>query len=140
MKVQMTINHFLDRAAAVYPNRPAIIDEPDQPAPPMPAITYAEMADRRRQMGVAMDKMGIPFGGRVAMVSHNSGRLLQSFFGVSGQVGFDWIFDYIFQPLQATMFSLLAFYVASAAFRAVPSKTLTASAGGVVKSSPWSRM
>ncbi|NNF55281.1 MAG: AMP-binding protein [Acidimicrobiales bacterium] len=84
MKVQMTINHFLDRAAAVYPNRVAIIDEPNQPAPPMPAITYAEMADRRRQMGVAMDRMGIPFGGRVAMVSHNSGRLLQSFFGVSG--------------------------------------------------------
>ncbi len=84
MKVQMTINHFLDRAAAVYPNRTAIIDEPNQPAPPMPAITYREMADRRRQMGVAMDRMGIPFGGRVAMVSHNSGRLLQSFFGVSG--------------------------------------------------------
>ena len=41
-----------------------------------------------------------------------------SMFGVSGEAGFAWIFDYIFQPLQATMFSLLAFYVASAAFRA----------------------
>ncbi|NNK91054.1 MAG: AMP-binding protein, partial [Acidimicrobiia bacterium] len=84
MKVALTVNDFLDRAAAVYPDRVAVVDEPDQPAPPMPAMTYAEMADVRRQMGVAMDRLGIPMGGRVAMVSHNSARLLTSFFGVSG--------------------------------------------------------
>jgi hypothetical protein len=39
-------------------------------------------------------------------------------FGVTGQQGFTWIFNAAFQPLQSTMFSLLAFYVASAAFRA----------------------
>ncbi len=80
----MTINDFLDRALTVYPDRPAIIDEPDQHAPPRPTTTYRELADVRRQMGVAMDRMGIPFGARVAMVSHNSARLLESFFGVSG--------------------------------------------------------
>ena len=84
MKVALTINDFLDRALAVYPDRVAVVDEPEQPADPMPTITYREMADIRRQMGVAMDKMGIPMGGRVAMVSHNSARLLPSFFGVSG--------------------------------------------------------
>lgn len=84
MKVALTINDFLDRALAVYPDRVAIVDEPDQPAEPMPSITYRELADIRRQMGVAMDEMGIPMGGRVAMVSHNAGRLLSSFFGVSG--------------------------------------------------------
>jgi len=84
MKVALTINDFLDRALAVYPDRVAVVDEPDQPADPMPTITYREMADIRRQMGVAMDKMGIPMGGRVAMVSHNSARLLTSFYGVSG--------------------------------------------------------
>ncbi len=31
---------------------------------------------------------------------------------------FKWIFTYIFAPLQATMFALLAFYVASASYRA----------------------
>ncbi|MFT7475723.1 MAG: fatty-acyl-CoA synthase [Verrucomicrobiales bacterium] len=84
MKVALTINDFLDRPLAVYADRVAIIDEPDQPALPMPPITYRELADIRRQMGVAMDKMGIPMGGKVAMVSHNSARLLTSFFGVSG--------------------------------------------------------
>ncbi|MFW2380303.1 MAG: AMP-binding protein [Acidimicrobiales bacterium] len=84
MKVPMTINDFLDRAATVYPDRVAIIDEPDQVAEPRPTGTYADLADLRRQMGVAMDRMGIAFGGRVAMVSHNSARLLESFYGVSG--------------------------------------------------------
>ncbi len=84
MKVPLTINDFLDRALAVYPNRTAIIDEPQQVAEPRPNLTYAGLADVRRQMGVAMDRMGIPFGARVAMVSHNSARLLESFYGISG--------------------------------------------------------
>ncbi len=84
MKVALTINDFLDRAMHVYPDRIAIVDEPDQPATPMKTLTYREMADIRRQMGVAMDKLGIPMGARVAMVSHNSARLLTSFWGVSG--------------------------------------------------------
>ncbi len=45
---------------------------------------------------------------------------------MSGESAFDWVFDYIFQPLQATMFSLLAFYVASAAFRAFRVRNLEA--------------
>lgn len=84
VKVPLTINDFLDRAVSVYPDRVAIVDEPDQVAPPMPTITYREMGEIRRQMGVAMDKLGIAMGSRVAMVSHNSARLLTSFFGVGG--------------------------------------------------------
>ncbi len=84
MKVPLTINDFLDRAIAVYPDRVAIVDEPDQPAPPLPNITYGQLGDIRRQIGVAMDELGLPMGARVAMVSHNSARLLTSFFGVSG--------------------------------------------------------
>ncbi len=84
MKVPLTINDFIDRAVAVYPDRVAIVDEPDQVAPPLPDITYRQLGDIRRQMGVAMDELGLPMGARVAMVSHNSARLLTSFFGVGG--------------------------------------------------------
>ena len=84
MKTPLTVNDFLDRGLAVYADRIAIVDEPAQPAQPLTTMTYRELADIRRQMGVAMDKLGIPMGGRVAMVSHNSARLLTSFFGVSG--------------------------------------------------------
>ena len=84
MKVPLTVNDFVDRAVAVYPDRVAIVDEPDQVAPPLGEITYAQLGDIRRQMGVAMDELGLDIGARVAMVSHNSARLLTSFFGVSG--------------------------------------------------------
>jgi hypothetical protein len=39
---------------------------------------------------------------------------------------FGWLYEFAFKPLQATMFSLLAFYVASAAFRAFRAKNLQA--------------
>lgn len=84
MKVPLTINDFLDRAVSVYPDRVAIVDEPDQVAPPLGDLTYGQLGDVRRQMGVAMDELGLDMGARVAMVSHNSARLLTSFFGVSG--------------------------------------------------------
>ncbi|MFV0524629.1 MAG: AMP-binding protein [Acidimicrobiales bacterium] len=84
MKVPLTINDFLDRAISVYPDRVAVVDEPDQVAAPVRDLTYRDLGDIRRRMGVAMDNLGLGMGARVAMVSHNSARLLASFFGVGG--------------------------------------------------------
>jgi len=45
------------------------------------------------------------------------------FHGIKPGTPYDFIFRYIFTPLSATMFSLLAFYIASAAFRAFKAKS-----------------
>jgi len=53
--------------------------------------------------------------------------VIMTAFGILGRQGerpdgtyypFTWVFNFAYSPLQATMFSLLAFYVASAAYRA----------------------
>ncbi|MCU1389726.1 MAG: putative fatty-acid--CoA ligase, partial [Ilumatobacteraceae bacterium] len=84
MKVALTVNDFLRRAEQVYPDRIGVIDEPDQPAQSWGSITYGEMARRSRALSAGLDALGIAQGERVAMVSHNSARLLTAFFGVSG--------------------------------------------------------
>jgi fatty-acyl-CoA synthase len=80
----LIVSDFLDRAEQVYPDRVAIVDEPDQPAPSLGAVTYREMAALARAQAARLDRLGVPEGGRVAIVSQNSARLLTSFFGVSG--------------------------------------------------------
>jgi len=84
MKVALTVNDFLRRAELLYPDRVAIVDEPDQPAPSWGTITYREMGRRARAMAAGLDALGIGVGERVAIVSHNSARLLTALFGVSG--------------------------------------------------------
>ena len=54
MKVALTVNDFLSRAERVYPDRIAVVDEPDQPAESWGAITYREMAERARWLQVWM--------------------------------------------------------------------------------------
>jgi len=84
MQVPLTIDDFLARAEAVYPDRVGFVDEPDQPAPSWGSVTYREVARRARHLAAALDRLGIAPGERVAMVSHNSARLLAAFFAVSG--------------------------------------------------------
>ena len=53
MKVPLTVNDFIRRAELVYPDRTAIVDEPDQPAESwgsidLPRDGRAGPGDRRR--------------------------------------------------------------------------------------------
>jgi fatty-acyl-CoA synthase len=83
LKVPLTVTDHLRRAEVVYGERIGIVDEPDQPAASWGEITYGEMARRARAQAAGLDRLGVPVGGRVAMVSQNSARLLTSFWGVS---------------------------------------------------------
>lgn len=84
MHVEFNVAEFLDRAAGAYPDRVALVDEPDQPAEPWAPLTFTQLADRARAQAAGLDRLGIGPGERVAIVSHNSARLLTSFFGVTG--------------------------------------------------------
>ena len=84
MRVPLTVNDFLDRAALVYGDRVGIVDEPDQPAESLGELTYRRVRELARAQAAALDDLGIAQGERVAIVSHNAARLLVSLFGVSG--------------------------------------------------------
>jgi fatty-acyl-CoA synthase len=84
VKTALTVNDFLRRAEQLYGHRLAVVDEPDQPAESWGSITYHEMAKRARALAAGLDALGIQHGERVAIVSHNSARLLTAFFAVSG--------------------------------------------------------
>ncbi|WP_369134306.1 AMP-binding protein [Modestobacter sp. I12A-02662] len=88
MRVPLTTRDFLDRAELVYGDRVGIVDEPAQPAPSLGELTYREVARRARAVQAGLDALGVGEGERVAVVSHNSARLLELLFGVpsSGRV------------------------------------------------------
>ncbi|RME22015.1 MAG: hypothetical protein D6798_16815 [Deltaproteobacteria bacterium] len=65
----------------------------------------------------------------VMLVSLAATLIIGAFGGQARQdpgATYKWIYDYVFVPLNATMFALLAFYIASAAFRAFRARNLEA--------------
>ncbi len=88
MRVPLLVNDFLDRAELVYGDRIGVIDEPDQPAKSLGSLTYRELARRARAIQAGLDELGIGIGERVAIVSHNSARLLELLYAVpaSGRI------------------------------------------------------
>ena len=79
----MNVGHFLERAALVYPDRTAIVDEPDLPGS-WGRVTYRELHARAQGLSAALREEGLIEGARIAIVSPNSARFLACFFGVSG--------------------------------------------------------
>ncbi|MFJ4715505.1 AMP-binding protein [Streptomyces sp. NPDC088785] len=88
MRVPMTISDFLDRAELGFAHSPGVIDEPDQPAPPVPTSTYGRLGERVRAWQAGLDALGVGEGERVAVLSHNSARMLELLFAVpmSGRI------------------------------------------------------
>jgi acyl-CoA synthetase (AMP-forming)/AMP-acid ligase II len=84
MIVPFSVNDFLDRATAVYPDRVGLADEPDQPADSLGDVSYARVRELAAAMAAKHDQLGLEVGDRVAFVSHNSARLYTAFFGVCG--------------------------------------------------------
>jgi len=85
VKVPFSTSDFYERAALVYPQRPGVVDEP---APHQDGglgiLTYAQLVERARALAAGLDALGVGPGERVAMVSHNSARLLEALYGVTG--------------------------------------------------------
>jgi fatty-acyl-CoA synthase len=82
VRVPLTVGDFLDRAALVYGDRTAVVDEPGV-AGSFGSISYRKLEARARGMALALDEMGIEQGERVAIVSPNAARFLAAFYGVS---------------------------------------------------------
>jgi fatty-acyl-CoA synthase len=87
MLVPLTTGDFLSRAEAVYRDRTAVMDEPGQPDS-LGGLSYGRLAERARAIASGLDSLGIDEGGRVAVVSQNSARLLELIYAVtmSGRV------------------------------------------------------
>jgi acyl-CoA synthetase (AMP-forming)/AMP-acid ligase II len=83
MYVPLTIRDFLDRAVTVFPDRPAVIDEPAVIGS-LGTINYRELEARARGMALTLDELGVAAGERVAIVSPNAARFQIAYFGVSG--------------------------------------------------------
>ncbi|MDQ8705457.1 AMP-binding protein [Streptomyces sp. LHD-70] len=88
MRTPMTVADFLDRAELGFASRPGVIDEPAQPALAVPELTYGGLGERVRAWQAGLDALGVGEGERVAVVSHNSTRLLELLFAVpmSGRI------------------------------------------------------
>ena len=89
MEIPLTVADHLRRAELVYGDRVAIVDEPDQVAPPLADLTYRRVAELARAMAAGLDGLDLDLGARIAMVSHNAARMLVFLFGTSafGRVG-----------------------------------------------------
>jgi fatty-acyl-CoA synthase len=73
--VPLTPTTFLDRAAAIWPERTAVVHGPVR-------RTWAETAERCRRLASALERRGIGRGQTVAFLAANTPELFEAHFGV----------------------------------------------------------
>ena len=66
MIVPFSVADFIDRAVQVYGERVGVVDEPDQPAPSLGEVTYAELGALARRQAAYLDSLGIGVGEALA--------------------------------------------------------------------------
>jgi fatty-acyl-CoA synthase len=81
MRVPLVLGDYLDRGE-LYGERIAVVDEPGTPGS-LGRVSFASFVRRARGMALALERMGIGHGERVAVVTPNAARFLIAFFGVS---------------------------------------------------------
>jgi hypothetical protein len=94
----------------------------EQPAtPPGPGVVAVDVPPGKHSVKLYMKAAG--YSEVTAEIEVTAGQVItvrgtpKMMWGPSGRV-YTWIYDHVFAPCNATMFALLAFFVASAAFRA----------------------
>ena len=83
MKVPLNVGDFLRRGAEVYPDRLALVDDPEAKGT-LGRLTYRQLNSKVMNMARVLEDMGVLVGERVALISPNSGKFLVSYYGVSG--------------------------------------------------------
>ena len=81
MDFELTLPGILDRAATLFPHREVVSRLPDKS---LHRYTYADMHRRARQLGVALQGLGVGKGDRVATLAWNHYQHLEAYFGIPG--------------------------------------------------------
>ena len=79
-RTELTPVHFLQRSAAVFPDRVAVVHGGRR-------LTYRELAERAFRLGSALREAGLNDGDRVAYVCPNTPAMLEGKFGVPAAGG-----------------------------------------------------
>jgi fatty-acyl-CoA synthase len=79
MQDQLTLSSILRRAETLFPTKAIVSRRPDRS---LHRTTYGEMAGRAKQLAVALCRLGVQPGDRVATLAWNHDRHLEAYFGI----------------------------------------------------------
>jgi fatty-acyl-CoA synthase len=75
MELPLTPTRFLNRAVALYPDKPAVINGDAR-------FTYREFKERSNRFGHAMSGLGLGRGAVIAYLGLNNHQILEAYYGV----------------------------------------------------------